>query len=193
MAAIKGGIASSPIKTGPGASRPSTSATALATNIAISAGPESSCRLARVGGGLTSSRSPRGIAGNRRTAHRTAGREPGSDEGPGRRATAPRPGPECLQPALQKSLALLGALLALVLSLAEEVSELGVVGPLRVLDVCLEPEGVRQALLGEPDDVVVLVLGAGDCAGLGCGLHRCVSSSAFVGRCNERLPALQRG
>jgi hypothetical protein len=38
---------------------------------------------------------------------------------------------------------------------------------LGVLDVGLEPEGVAQARLREPDDVVVLVLGAGDVAGLG--------------------------
>jgi hypothetical protein len=77
-----------------------------------------------------------------------------------------------LEPALQQLLALLGALLALVLGLAEEVREVGVVLALGVLDVALQAKSVRQALLGEPDDVVVLVLGAGDVAGLGgAGLH----------------------
>src|SRR4051812_48518579 len=69
-------------------------------------------------------------------------------------------------------LALLGALAALTLRAAEEVGELVVAVPLGVLDVGLEAQRVVQALLHEPDDVVVLVLGAGYLAGLlGSGSH----------------------
>src|ERR671930_553898 len=66
----------------------------------------------------------------------------------------------------QELLPLLGALAALALSAAEEVRELRISVPLGVLDVRVEPQHVPQALLDEPDDVVVLVLGAGDLPGL---------------------------
>src|ERR671914_2511878 len=73
----------------------------------------------------------------------------------------------------QHLLALLGSLAALALRAPEEIGELVVAVALRVLGVGLEPQDVRQALLGEPDDVVVLVLRAGDLAGLGlAGRHR---------------------
>src|SRR5918992_828669 len=65
---------------------------------------------------------------------------------------------------LEHRLALLGALAALALGPAEEVGELLVAVALGVLHVRLEAQGVVQALLGEPDDVVVLVLGPGDLA-----------------------------
>src|SRR5215210_9354444 len=71
---------------------------------------------------------------------------------------------------LQELLALLSALAALGLGLAEEVRELGVVVTLGVLDVLLEAQHVVEACLGEPDDVVGLVLGPGYLAGL-CGGH----------------------
>src|SRR4051794_24222868 len=74
-----------------------------------------------------------------------------------------------LDAALQHGLGLLGPLLALVLSLAEELRELRVVLALGVLDVGLQPQRVGETLLGEPDDVVVLVLRPGDVAGLGGG------------------------
>ena len=61
MAAITGGIASSPISTACPPTSPSKTAIALAMSIAITAGPESSCRLARLGGGVISSRSLRGM------------------------------------------------------------------------------------------------------------------------------------
>src|SRR5215204_2631286 len=67
-------------------------------------------------------------------------------------------------------LALLRALAALVLRLAKELRELVVALALGVLDVRLESQGVAEARLREPDDVVVLVLGAGDVTGLG-GAH----------------------
>src|ERR671911_161970 len=67
-------------------------------------------------------------------------------------------------------LALLRALAALVLRLAEELRELVVALALGVLDVRLESQGVAEARLREPDDVVVLVFGAGDMTGLG-GAH----------------------
>jgi len=66
----------------------------------------------------------------------------------------------------QHFLALLRALAALVLRATEEVGELLVALALRVLDVLLQPQHVVEALLGEPEDVVVLVLGPGDAAGL---------------------------
>src|SRR5829696_3572528 len=67
----------------------------------------------------------------------------------------------------QQLLALLRALPALALGAPEEVGELGVAVAGGVLDVGLEPQRVVQALLDEPDDVVVLVLGAGYLAALG--------------------------
>jgi hypothetical protein len=60
-------------------------------------------------------------------------------------------------------LALVGALLRA----PEELREIGVAVALGVLGVLLEAQRVAQALLREPDDVVVLVLGAGDLPGLG--------------------------
>src|SRR4051794_36801316 len=66
----------------------------------------------------------------------------------------------------QQRLSLLGALAALPLGAPKELGELGVSVALGVLRVVLEAQDVAQALLGEPDDVVVLVLGAGDLAGL---------------------------
>src|SRR5215216_3284287 len=73
------------------------------------------------------------------------------------------------QPLTQQLLALLGALAALGLGLAEEGGELGVALAFGVLDVGLQPQGVAQAGLGEPDDVVVLVLGAGDLSSFAAG------------------------
>src|SRR5215216_4426744 len=70
---------------------------------------------------------------------------------------------------LQELLALLAALAALGLRLAEEVRELRVVVALGVLDVLLEAQHVVEACLGEPDDVVGLVLGAGYLSGFSSG------------------------
>jgi hypothetical protein len=64
-------------------------------------------------------------------------------------------------------LALLGSLAALVLGPAEELGELHVAVALGISDVGLQAQGVLEALLGEPDQVVVPVLGAGDVPGLG--------------------------
>src|SRR3954464_8424817 len=63
-------------------------------------------------------------------------------------------------------LALLAALAALCLGATEEVRELGVPVAFGVLDVGLKPQRVAEALLCEPDQVVVLVLRARDLAGL---------------------------
>src|SRR5215216_8007440 len=49
---------------------------------------------------------------------------------------------------------------------AEEVGQLRIPLAFGVLDVGLQAQGVAQAGLGEPDDVVILVLGAGDVPGL---------------------------
>src|SRR5690606_26685815 len=84
----------------------------------------------------------------------------------------------------QQPLALLGALDALVLRLAEQLRRLLVARSLRVLDVVLEAQGVAQARLGEPDDVVVLVHRAGDVTGL---RH---AHAILLGRpCPPRVPA----
>src|SRR5215216_2517287 len=61
---------------------------------------------------------------------------------------------------------LLGPLAALGLGPAEEVGQLRIPLTFGVLDIGLQAQGVAQAGLGEPDDVVVLVLGAGDVPGL---------------------------
>src|SRR3954452_5167581 len=66
----------------------------------------------------------------------------------------------------QQLLALLGALAARLLSAAEELGEVGIALAVGVLGVGLEAEHVVEALLGEPDDVVVLVLGARHVTGL---------------------------
>src|SRR5688572_29261365 len=72
----------------------------------------------------------------------------------------------------EQVLALLGALATRLLGALEEVGQLGVALALGILLVGLETQHVGQALLGEPDDVVVLVLGAGDLTGLGlAGRH----------------------
>src|SRR3954447_14909682 len=102
-------------------------------------------------------------------------------------------GARCLQAALQQSLALLGSLLALMLSLAEEVRQLRVVLALRVLDVGLEAQGVVETRFGEPDDVVVLVLGAGDVAGLGCSFHRLDFLLVVVSLLGTHYPAAVGG
>src|SRR5918998_2758698 len=92
-----------------------------------------------------------------------------------RRYTVPTVGSprrSALHAAGQQLLALLGAPTARLLRTAEEIRELGVPVALGVLPVRLESQHVAQALLGEPDDVVVLVLRAGDVAGL--ARHRCL-------------------
>src|SRR5215211_2441571 len=89
-------------------------------------------------------------------------RRRGADESTGLLASQPRP---------QQLLALLGALAALRLGLAKEFGQFGVALAFGVLDVGLQPQGVAQAGLGEPDDVVVLILGAGDLPGLATAGH----------------------
>src|SRR5919108_598153 len=71
----------------------------------------------------------------------------------------------------QELLALLATLAAGTLRAAEELGELRVAGALGVLDVGLEAKRVAQRLLGEPDEVVVLVGGAGDLAAFGLCRH----------------------
>src|SRR6266568_4700730 len=93
-----------------------------------------------------------------------------------------------LQPGPQQLLALLGALAALRLRLAEEVRELAVAVALGVLDVLLQAQRVAQAGLGEPDDVVVLVLGTGELAGL-AGARHCSSSDNGLSRRRTQLTA----
>src|SRR5215213_6547967 len=89
----------------------------------------------------------------------------------------------------EQFLALLGALAAGLLGALEELGEVGIAVALGVLAIRLEAQHVRQALLREPDDVVVLVLGAGDLTGLGlAGRHasspwlRVRSRSGYPGR-----------
>src|SRR3954452_14694970 len=85
--------------------------------------------------------------------------------------------------ALRKHLlAHLAALAALRLCLAEERGQLLVALSSGVLDVLLEAQRIRERLLGEPDQVVVLVLRAGDVAGLFRGCHAVPSSGCLRAR-----------
>src|SRR3954447_7956023 len=95
-------------------------------------------------------------------------------------------------------LAQLAALAALRLGLAEQRRQLVVAIAFRVLDVLLEAQRVRQRLLGEPDQVVVLVLrarylagllGAAHAALLSLGLSRSLPSA---GTGNARLAGRRR-
>src|SRR4051794_32491973 len=70
------------------------------------------------------------------------------------------------QPRREELLAQFSALAALCLGLAEKLCELGVTVALCVGDVGLEPQRIAQRLLGEPDDVVVLVCDSGELPGL---------------------------
>src|ERR671911_1701845 len=101
--------------------------------------------------------------------------------------------------AREQLLALLSALAALTLGSAEELGELGISVALGILDVPLEAEGVAQARLGEPDDVVVLVLGARDLPGLASAAGHDAPPSRLVlytnlypggQRCNHPRPPL---
>lgn len=76
------------------------------------------------------------------------------------------------EPLREQLLPLLGTLAAVVLSASEELGELAVTFALGVGAVGLQTEDVVQARLGEPQDVVVLVGGAGDGAGIGRRSHR---------------------
>src|SRR5919106_4831104 len=110
---------------------------------------------------------------------RTLSAAPRADLRPPRAARPPTRSHARTQAGGQQPLALLRALAALALCPAEELRQLVVVLPPGVLDVGLEPERVAQARLGEPDDVVVLVLGAGDVAGLGGGYIASFTGSRF--------------
>src|SRR3712207_2625281 len=90
-----------------------------------------------------------------------AARAPIGDTGRGKCRSAP-------QAAAEHRLALLGPLAAVGLGLAEEIGQLLVAVPLGVLDVGLQAQRVAEAGLRVPDQVVVLVPGARDAAGLGC-------------------------
>src|SRR4051794_34293449 len=96
------------------------------------------------------------------------------------------------EPLLERLLALLATAAARLLRPLEEVGQLGVAVPLRVLGVLLHPQRVAQALLGEPDEVVVLVLGAGYVAGLlRARFHLCLlvgCRAVYPGRSRACLP-----
>src|SRR3954470_3184824 len=66
------------------------------------------------------------------------------------------------QALLEQLLALLAALAAGLLRTAEEAREIVIAVALSVFDIGLQAQCVAQRLLGEPDQVVVLVLRAGD-------------------------------
>ena len=72
-------------------------------------------------------------------------------------------GPLTRQTRAEKLLALLGAFATLGLSLPEQLRKLTVPVAFGVLDVGLQAKRVAKALLGKPDEVVVLVLGAVTC------------------------------
>src|SRR4051812_43123670 len=86
------------------------------------------------------------------------------------------------QPLGQHRLGLVGALLAFRLGTTEEPRELRVAVPVRILDVGLQAQCVAQALLGEPDQVVVLVLGTGDLPAL-AARHR----ATFLSGCQDLM------
>src|SRR3954449_1843219 len=95
------------------------------------------------------------------------------------------------EPLLERLLALLATAAARLLRPLEEVGQLGVAVPLRVLRVLLHPQRVAQALLGEPDEVVVLVLRPGYLAGLlRARLHLCllVGLQSDVPGATPRMP-----
>src|SRR3954454_3634306 len=94
--------------------------------------------------------------------------------------------PLARQPLAQHRLALVGALLALGLRTTEELRELRITVTVRVLDIGLQTQRVAQALLGEPDQVVVLVRGAGDLPTL-AARHRVTS---FLSGGETRRPTL---
>src|SRR4051812_10267798 len=75
----------------------------------------------------------------------------------------------------EQFLALLTALAAVRLSLAEELRKLIIAVTLGIGDVGLETKCVAERLLGEPHDVVGLVLGPGDLAAL-VGLAHLIAS-----------------
>src|SRR3954462_7547941 len=90
--------------------------------------------------------------------------------------------------ALRKHLlAHLAALAALGLCLAEQRGQLLVALSSGVLDVLLEAQRIRERLLGEPDQVVVLVLRAGDLTGLLCRRHGSSWSVVRLGVPGSRL------
>src|ERR1700712_5354052 len=99
-------------------------------------------------------------------AGRGGGRRSGGGPRRGARAAACS-GRRARQARTEQPFALLGPLLAGLLGTPEEISQVGIARPVGVFGVVLEPQHVVEALLGEPDDVVVLVLGAGDFTRLG--------------------------
>jgi hypothetical protein len=82
---------------------------------------------------------------------------------------------DCLaEPFGEELLAFVGAPAAGVLGSAEELGEVAVAALLGIRDVGLEPQGVAQRLLCEPNDVVVLVSGTSDLTAIALahvGLH----------------------
>src|SRR5438128_2550288 len=92
-------------------------------------------------------------------------------------------------PFAQELLALFSALATLSLGAAEEFGELLVFGTLRVLDVDLQSQDVTHALLQEPDDVVVLVTGPRNPAGLSVlSLKRGTRHNGLISSARERTP-----
>ena len=87
------------------------------------------------------------------------------------KSQSPRNAALTRQPRAEKLLALLGSLSTIRLSLAEQFRKLTVPVALGVLDVGVQAKRVAEALLGKPDEVVVLVPGAGDLPGLGAARH----------------------
>src|SRR4029450_9340603 len=78
----------------------------------------------------------------------------------------------------------------------KEISEFVISSKGCVLDVGLQPQHIAQAGFGEPDDVVVLVLGPGDVAKLGVAGHDSpyayrLSTPEFLSQ-NDRQPLRSR-
>src|SRR3954451_1279743 len=100
---------------------------------------------------------------------------------PSRRAAKCGPKTSGAEPLREHLLAQLAALAALGLSLAEQRRQLVVPVALGILDVLLQAERVRQRLLGEPDQVVVLVLRARYLAGFLGAAHGALLSLGLSG------------
>src|SRR5438477_252211 len=81
----------------------------------------------------------------------------------------------------KQPLGLFRTLLALVLRSAEKLHQFRVARPLGVLAVDLKPQGVTQARLGEPDEVVILICGTSDTSSL-LSCHHYLTPTLLAGR-----------
>src|SRR4051812_39439546 len=86
--------------------------------------------------------------------------------------------PSARQALRQELLAPLAALAARLLGAAEELPQVRVAVTVGVLDIGLQTQRIAERLLGEPDQVVVLVLSASGLASFVCHLFFSSSSTS---------------